>query len=735
MLASRRAEVLQNQVGCNLSHLLRLGVPSLTPTSLIGFVAARWRICLLVLATALVWMAHYDRWTLENWQLPTDYMGDAPEILAQMQAAVDGDMWPLSPKVIERLGAPFGAHWNAFPTPDKPLLLLVAGLARWIGLFAAANVLLLLASVSAALAFYFVARWLRCRWEWAWTGALLFAFTYHSFHRGLGHFSIAFSWTVPIGLLAVWLVAKSRRLEWRSAGAVVCLGTAVALGVSNPYNLFFWGQLMAWALIAQWFDQRRRVNLAIGSAAIALAGFTFFLSHIEVWLFVSEPDAMPLVARNYGGTEMYALKPMEMLIPPTFHQWDALASIGHRYVRWSVWRGEVFLPYLGVVGVIGLLWLMALMIRRILTRRPLPGQALTLGWLVTYATVGGLTNVVALLAGIQIFRATNRVAIFISALVLLFLMVRVTRLTAGWPAWRRLAVALVVAAFGLFDQVPKGLTKDERAEIASMVRSDLKLGHDMEAVLPAGAMVFQLPVQGFPEVVPPYRLADYELFRPFLTTTTLRFSYGAAKFRARSRWQRDLENASGATLVRRLEAYGFAAIYLNRKGYEDRAERLLKELTALGYDRRIESLRGQQVVVLLNPRSDRVRPLGRALTFGQGWHPRGNNGVRWANRDAVMSYFNPYDHPIAVDLRLSLIGVNEREVSLVQAGRVLRTVRVAAEPTAINLPQHQLAPGVTILTLRSREPAVRVGTGQYQLRAFGLQDSSIKVTSPIKMLE
>ena len=90
--------------------------------------AVQWRVGLLVLVTALIWCAHYGKWTREAWNLPTDYAGDAPEILAQMRAAADGDIWPLRPRVIERLGAPYGAHWNAFPTPDKPLLLLVGGL-------------------------------------------------------------------------------------------------------------------------------------------------------------------------------------------------------------------------------------------------------------------------------------------------------------------------------------------------------------------------------------------------------------------------------------------------------------------------------------------------------------------------------------------------------------------------------------------------------------------------------
>ena len=152
------------------------------------FLGARWRVAALALVAALVWCAHYDKWTVASWQVPTDYEGDAPEILAQMRAAADGDIWPLAPKVIERLGAPFGAFWNAYPAPDKPLLLLVGLLSQWIGLFAAANVALMLAPVSAALSFYFVARWLRCRCEWAWAGALVFAFSYQTFHRGLAHF-------------------------------------------------------------------------------------------------------------------------------------------------------------------------------------------------------------------------------------------------------------------------------------------------------------------------------------------------------------------------------------------------------------------------------------------------------------------------------------------------------------------------------------------------------------------
>ncbi len=678
---------------------------------------------------SLIWCWHYDRWTAASWRLPTSYSGDSHEILARLQAAAEGDIRPAMPQVITRLGAPFGAHWNGYPTPDKLLMIALGGLSRLVGLFAAANVGLLLAQVTAALAFYLVARWLRARWEWALTGAVLFAYTYSTFHRGLAHFSLIFTWTVPLGLFAVWLVAGSRRLEWRRPGALACLGAAVALGAHNPYNLFFWLQLMGWALVAQWFGPRRRPNLQIGLAALGLGLAVFGVMHMEVWVHVAEPEGAPLLARNYGGTEHFALKPVEMFIPPKVHRWAPLAFLGNRYSRWSDWRGEEFQPYLGFVGIVGLLWIGVVVARRIFARRPLPGQALSLGWLAAYSSVGGITNLLAFFVGLQVFRATNRVGIFIAGIVLFFLVVRLSRATAAWPRGLRVGVALLVAGFGLLDQVPPGPTAAESGEIAAAVAADRVLGQEIEAVLPAGAMVFQLPVQGFPEVVPPGRLVDYELFRPYLATHTLRFSYGAAKFRARSRWQRDLERVPPATLVRRLEKYGFAALYINRKGYEDRADALLRDLAALGYGHRLQSQLGNQVVVPLRPAANPRLPLARVPAYGQGWHPQSVDGVRWAFEKAVLSYYNPFAEPIEVELNLSVQAVGPRHLSLWHENTSVGVVAVDQEKQAWRLPALILAPGVNRFRLEADEPALRQSAGRYQLRSFGLAGARVLVRS------
>lgn len=688
--------------------------------------AALWRGGLVAILAALVWIAHFDRWSLETWQIPTDYVGDAHETLARLKAASEGDIIPLHSQVITRLGAPFGADWNAYPTPDKPLMLALGGLVHAVGLYGAANLGMLLAQVSAALAFYFVARWLRCRWEWAAAGALLFAYTYHTFHRGLAHFSLIFTWTIPLGLLAVWLIARSRRLEWRRPGAIVCLGAGVALGSSNPYNLFFWLQLVGWALVFQSLGDRRKPNLQIGFATIGVAFAAFLIGHAEGWFHTGDPSALPLLTRNYSGTERYALKAIEMVVPPPFHRWDWLAFFGHRYSRWSEWRGEPFLPYLGLVGIAGAIWLAVATVRSIVRRRSLPGQTLSIGWILAYASLGGVTNLLALFAGFQIFRATNRAAIFISAIVLFFLAVRLSRATKAWPGWLRLTAAVLVAGIGVFEQLPRVDSRSDMATVARAVKADAAFGRALEAQLPPGAMVFQLPVLGFPEIVPPYQLADYEHFRPYLVTNQLRFSYGAPKFRARGRWQRDLEGMALETLIPTLESHGFAALYLNRKGFEDGAEQLLEDLKKLGYDTRIQSENGKQIVIPLRATERPDPPLAQALTLGRGWHLRSDAGVRWAYEDAALSFFNPHPHPTPLNVKLTLVGLSSRLVTIEHDGNPVREVEVGPDPRRIHLPAHVFQPGINRFKLRCSTGPTRAGSGSNrQLRSFGLRDSNV----------
>jgi hypothetical protein len=688
------------------------------------------RLCALVLASVVVWLCHYERWTWESWQVPTDYSGDSLEILARIEAAAAGETLPLRPQMMKRLGAPFGANWSAYPASDLPLVNAMGFVARFVGVNVAANFALLLASVTAAVSFYGCARFLRWRWEWAFATALVFAFTFQSFGRGLPHLMLAFSWTVPLALLTCALVAGSRRIRLRSAVGVGCLVVAFALGVSNPYNLFFYLQLMLWALLLQLFGRRRQENLAVGLASMAVAVVGLGIMEAPTLLYTTDKAANSPLVRNYGGTERYALKPIELFLPPSTHRSEQLAFFGHRYLRWSEWRGEAFAPYLGVVGIVALIWLAYETLLRVVRRRGLPGGALPALWVVAFASLGGVTNIVAFFTGLHVFRATNRFSIFLSAIVLLFLAARLSRVSMRWPRWASVTAALLVGALGVWEEVPRKAPEEVRRLATARLKADREFGGKLEATLPPRAMIFQLPVVVFPEAPSPHAMSPYDHFRPYLATHDLRFTYGALRGRARGRWQREMGALPAAELVRKLERYGFAGLYINRDGYADRGEELLANLARLGRTEVIEDALKQQVFVRLRPLDKPRLPIARGLTPGHGWHqPPANNTLalpRWAwGQTAALSYFNPFPHPVTCSLKMRLSSAAHGDVALHVNGRLQLKSELHVQPEEILAERVTLQPGANYFEISTSQPPRRSSEASNQLRSFALHQSEI----------
>lgn len=683
------------------------------------------RLVAVVLAALLVWIIHSGRVSTEAWHLPTEYTGDAHEMLARVKASSEGDLIPLLPQRIERLNAPLGANWNAYPTPDKLPLLLLGGVARLTDLFFAANLGLMAAFGLTAGAFYWcVRRWLGAAWEWAAAGALLFAFNSSVLHRGLSHFSFVMNWVIPLGLLACWLIAGSRRLHWGSREMWVCFGASFLLGFHNTYYLYFWLPLVVWAAAGRWFETRQRTPVLVAAACLGLAATSFFLSTFEYWVYSVGPDAAPLLERNYGGTERYALKFVELFIPPATHRVDLLAFLGQRYQRWSEFRGESHLPYLGLAGLAALLWLVAATLPRLFRSRPLPGAALASGWLTAFGTTGGINSVLAFFGGLFVFRATNRIGVFLAAVLLVFLVGRLSRVTRGWRPAARLGTAGLVAALGLLDQLPDpSFAAATQAQVRAAVDSDRTFGRALEERLPDDAMVFQLPVLLFPETTPPWRLRDYEHFRPYLATSTLRFSYGAAKFRPRIRWQQELENLAAPALARRLEELGFSALYLNRRGFEDSADRLLADLARAGYTDRLDSPLGNQVALFLRPDATPALPFARSLTYGRGWHNRPVDGIRWAHSDATLLYFNPLDRPVRARVRLWMHAPDERSLSVRHGTTLLAAQLLPGGEQEVATAEFLLPPGNVVLHLATAEDALSTGG---QRRKFGIRYSLVE---------
>jgi phosphoglycerol transferase len=605
-----------------------------------------WLVAVL-LAICLAWGYSYGRLAPSTWSTPVNYQGDTLEVLAFIKAASEGDYIPCLSQNVSRLGAPFKANWDDNPMYE-PFATFVLGLiARWFGLFTATNAGALLGHLTAATAFFVCCRLLRYRLEWASAGALLFGLLfYNSFCTRGGHLLLAFTFAVPFGILTCWLIGASRRIKAGGSIFWLCVVSGFVIGAGNPYNLNMFLQLLCLGVVGHWlFGARRRANLICGGTTFvaAIAGFLAVNLHTLIYWMVHGWNPAP-VPRTYAEAEFYALRPLELILPPDVHRFAAMSAIGKYYSVQQPLNHENHSPYLGIVGGAALIWLLLETWGRVLGRRGQAGartdqrrtttprcpawlrpRRLTAHapqslWVLLYAVVAG-GNCLLALAGIVYFRGGNRFSIFIAAICLFFLISRMSSIAARWkPVWTY-AAAATIALIGILDQLPKPEPVSTET-VQKAIRSEQQFARELESRLPRGGMVFQFPAIGFPEGHPVNAMGEYELIRPYLFTRSLRFSFGFNSGRPREMWQHDLGTLTAAQTIEELERYGFSGLFINRKAFTDGAQRLLTDFWALGKTNVIEDANHEQVCFVLNPSPTPEVPHSEdyaLVVFKSGW--------------------------------------------------------------------------------------------------------------------
>jgi len=567
---------------------------------------------------ALLAIAAYGRWDSTAWNTPVEYghLGydaDAMAVLAQIKAASQGDFPPLLMKTIPQLGAPFRANWNDTPIVEQLLYWLTGCLASVTSVFFAANALVLFSHVLAAVSFFAVCRALACDARWSFAGALVFAFARFPFTRQLHHPQVLYDWHVPACLLVGWWLLDGAGFRLRDRRFWIAVAIAVVTGLQHPYYTNMFVQLTGIACVVQWARGNRAAAVAgLAVCGAAMAAFLLMCGNFLAFklAYGSNPGGM---VRMFQWLEYYALKPLDLFMPPPDHPFAPLAALAQGYFKNVLASGET--PpssYLGILGIAALAWLTATCVRDALARpsRDLPREAWQILWIVAYSIVGGVNCLVGVF-GIQLFRSANRYSIFILAIVLIWAIRQLSKIRlpaeAGW------ALSAVAVAIALWDQVPPPPTAAQIADIAARVDSDRQFTRELEARLPAGGMVFQLPAMKYPERPAPGVSAS-EHFRPFLYSDSLRFSFGSMAGRPDTAWQDALLKADLPGVIRALEAYGFGAIYINRAGFEDGAAALLKALGDQARSETITSPRGDLVAVMLKPAENPELPSPQVAT-------------------------------------------------------------------------------------------------------------------------
>lgn len=690
------------------------------------------RLAALALFAVAIWLSATGKWTAREWATPASYSVDALETLARFQVSAEQGAMLLASPGAARLGAPASADWTSYPLPDFAWYWLAGRAVNALGLVPASNLMLLLAHVLAVSSFFICARWLGHRPLFASVAALLFGFSFSLWHRGLSHHSFALAFAVPPALLVVWLVARARGMLRRRATWAFGLVAAALVGSGSPYFIYAFGLMLVLAGGWQMLRGRRRANLLFLAAVGTVCLGTFVATNLP--FLRAGAAAAGALARGAGEAEIYGLHWIDLAMPPPNHRLPVLAAWGQAHAARA--QGEPFAPYLGVVGVAGLLTLALDSLRR--PRRLIrPAYALWAAWLLAFALAGGLNTWLAR-AGLDAFRASNRYSIHLLAIVLFFLASQATRASRRGPRALWCAVAVAVGVVGWWDQTPRGPGPEHAAQLREAAAADRAFGQRLEAALPPGGAVFQLPVARFPEQGPIHRMGDYEHLRLFLGTRTLRFSYGLMGDDPLLAWQRNLAALPADELVAELQAAGFAVVVVQRAGFPDGGQSLQSHLIAAGAtplsdDADRFALRLRPHGALRPPATEDPRRFTRwdespprlhepAVLLGKGWHApeRSTNDLwRWAGQRATLQLFNPGPGARALRLRARATTNSATTLTFRTSDRTHLEEMPAYTAREVEL-SLIVPPGLTELAIESGARARRGGSGDSRRLAFNL---------------
>lgn len=686
----------------------------------------------LAAAVALAWVAMTGRWEGSAWRSPGGSVsGDILEVAARVQVAAE--QFPALRDTygrIDRLGAPVGADWSAYPVPDRLVYGIAGMISRSTGVFAAINLLIALGFVLNALSFHLAARALGARVEWAMSGGFLFAFAiFHQQWAG----TLSLGWTLALPPLAFLLHVVAGRgtatlpaALWRRR-LLLAAGTGVWLGTGNPYFVFGAAPLIVGALALQAGRGRLRPRLQVG--LILLAGILVggLVSHRSWILANGGSDTSPL-GRNYSGTELYGLRPIELLLPPASHRADFAAELGRDYAARTLFRSsEPISGYLGLAGLAGLVALVALGRRRTRPAARSPEGAWAVGALLLLGCVGGINSLLAF-AGIDQFRAGNRLAVVIVAWCLLAFVAWLNRRLRLRPAWSW-GLAATVAILGWLDQTPTPRSARYEGGLA-ILAADADSARRLADAAGRFAPVFQLPAMPFPEAPAQRDLADYEHFRLFLAAPELRFAYGGLRGSTAQRWYEWAARQPAADLPGILEAHGFGAIVVDARGYApDEFAALIDGLRRAGArplplpeSRHLTAftLSPRQPAAAVDPSDPRFDPPWRTgsgansteltVLAATGWYAaetEGRAAWRWARGAASATLWTGRAEPVEVQVAGEASAASPGHLDIVRDGQSVWSGLVRPGEYAPILFRLTAAPGATRLEFRFDGELVR----------------------------
>jgi phosphoglycerol transferase len=556
--------------------------------SLVQYLIAGWRWALggaiLSFELASILTLGWPAGILPTLKLPYFFEADGVAIQWLVQRAIDG--WIFDNP---RSGWPFGSNFLDYPGSDSGNFVIykVLGLITHSGA-ASFDLFFLLSFPVIFVVSFVVSRSFGLRSANAAAAAILFAFAPFHFARFFyGHDLYLYYFSVPLFFhYGKNLVVHGKTHTHLSKASDIAwlIVTIAALSSFGVYFAFF-GLIviMLSALLAIGFMRSARPLVSAFALCLAV-GIGVVLNLLPSIIHIAKLGRNSEVAVRYPvETEMYALKLMNLLLPQPDHRISAWGHFAKNYDATFPLSNAT--ASVGIVGTLGLL-IVVVCIGSALSGRA-PGRRLALCAsvvisLLLIGTVGGLNDVFALLIS-PLIRGWDRISIFIQfgAILAFFIVADRSRFLARGH-YRTTIAAAVIAIAGFLDQTPTSYSAQVHGEFAA-AEMDRSFVERIEAHVPPGSAIYQLPYIAFPESANVGTLNVYQLGTGYFESKNLRWSFGGMAGREGDLFYRAMAKEPVLKQVEVLKRMGFAGVYMDLRGYEDHGASAIASWTgALG---------------------------------------------------------------------------------------------------------------------------------------------------------
>lgn len=553
-------------------------------------------------------------WVLKLWQadlsVPFVYKGDGLVNSVWIKGIIDNG-WYLYNNYV---GAPTGLAMADFPTADNLHFFLIKVISLFTGNYAITmNIFFLATFPLTTIVSLYVFRKLNISYPTAVFGSLLYTFLPYHLFRGESHLFLAAIYVIPLTSLLILRIGSESPpfiKQEKKSGETYDLWSSRTIGYvlvalltasAGIYYAFFACFFLTAAGAYAAYRRKSLKRLYVAGIAIGIIGAVLLINLAPNLLYQNKYGKNEEAAKRLPiESEIFGMTISQMVLPITGHRVGFMADLkteiiqGAAYVHeTSVFVNENDGSSLGLIGSIGLLFSLGWLIfgrKRDVDEEKMDLTMLdTLGVLnvlgILLATMGGFGLIFALLVSPDI-RGYNRISpyiAFFSIMVVLVILESLRRkhFKTSEKGLIFYVILLTILIVGILDQTSSSMVPSYSSNGKDYTSDDTFI-KKIENEMPAQAQIFQLPYMAFPESWPVNQMTNYDHFRAYLHSSTLRWSYGVMKGRQGDTWQRNVSAEPTAQLIKDLALAGFSGVYINRAGYSDKAAKIEQELqTAL----------------------------------------------------------------------------------------------------------------------------------------------------------